>query len=382
VTAFGKASRRGFLKSAALNVLTGTSLLQGQVFGQVSGKKDKEERSLVSSVRLLGRQFLDNPVNITGLDGATSTQLPSGDAIWMFGDTVEGPFKSIRDLDLSQLCANTAAIVPRQDSSRGIKQFRFLAQPGGKRPRQPLPFAPDEAPNVHRVWPMHGVCVGEQLFVFYHRITLLKGVDVFLNFQLDGMGIARARIGEFDFKRLTAPDGTREFWKGNEPTFGVFVERADDYVYLWGSLATGMHLARTRAASIADLSSYEYLVEAPKQSKPNIAPRWASKFVPTAPLFDSVPNEMSAAVNGHLRMHVAFHSLHRENKIVMRTAPRITGPWSDPFVVYRPEKIADKDLIYATKEHPELARENGRVLYVTFVNSANYVPQLIEVTLK
>ena len=27
-------------------------------------------------------------------------------------------------------------------------------------------------------------------------------------------------------------------------------------------------------------------------------------------------------------------------------------------------------------------RENGRVLYVTFVNSANYVPQLIELTLK
>jgi len=79
---------------------------------------------------------------------------------------------------------------------------------------------------------------------------------------------------------------------------------------------------------------------------------------------------------------VAFHSLHRENKIVMRTAPRITGPWSDPQVVYRPEKITDNDLIYAAKEHPELAGENGRVLYVTFVNSANYVPQLIEVTLK
>jgi len=378
----GNVSRRGFLQSAAANLIAGATLWQRTSFGQTNPQKNDGENSLVSSVRPLGKQFLNNLVNVTGLDGATSLRLPSGDALWMFGDTVEGPFKSIRDLDLSRLCSNTAAIVPQQDSSQGIKKFRFLARPDGARPRQPLPFATGEDPAVHRVWPIHGTCVGQQIFVFYHRITLLKGVDVFVNFQLDGMGIARARAGDFEFERLTAPDGTREFWKGKDPTFGVFVERLDDYVYLWGSLATGMHLARTRPDSIADLASYEYLVDAPKQSKPDVAPRWTTKFTPTASLFDSVPNEMSAAYNPHLRMHVAFHSLHRENKIVMRTAPRITGPWSGPQVVYRPEKITDQDLIYAAKEHPELARENGRVLYVTFVNSANYVPQLIEVTLK
>jgi Domain of unknown function (DUF4185) len=382
VTYFGNASRRSFFKFAGFSALASATLRRSSSFGQVSAQKNEADNSLVSSVRPLGKQFLDNPLKITGLDGATSTQLPSGEALWLFGDTVEGPFKSIRDLDLSHLCSSTAAIVPQQDCSHGIKKFRFLAQPDGKRPRQPLPFVTGEDPAVHRVWPIHGACVGQETFVFYHRITLLKGVDVFVNFQLDGMGIARAQTGDFEFKRLIAPDGTREFWKGNEPTFGVFVEQTKDYVYLWGSLATGMHLARTRPRSIADLASYEYLVEAPTSNKPNTTLRWATKFSPTATLFNSVPNEMSAAYNPHLRMHVAFHSLHRENKIVMRTAPRITGPWSDPQVVYRPEKITDKDLIYAAKEHPELARENGRVLYVTFVNSADYVPRLIEVTLK
>jgi hypothetical protein len=382
VTYFGDSSRRRFLKAAAFNVVASATLCQRTAFGQATAQKDHAENSLVSSVRLIGKQFLKNSNNVTGLDGATSISLPTGDALWMFGDTVEGPFKSIRNLDLSQLCSNTAAIVPRQDCSYGIKDFHFLVQPSGQRPRQPVPFAPDEDRAVRRVWPIHGVCIGKDIFVFYHRITLLKGVDVFLNFQLDGMGIARAKVRDFDFMRLMAPDGTREFWKGKEPTFGVFVERSDDYVYLWGSLETGMYLARTRPDSIADLASYEYLVDAPRSSKPNIAPRWITKFTPTARLFDSVPNEMSAAYNPYLRKHVAFHSLHRENKIVMRTAPRIVGPWSDPLIVYRPEKIADKDLIYAAKEHPELARENGSVLYVTFVNSADYVPQLLEVTLK
>jgi hypothetical protein len=382
VTYFEKASRRCFFKSAALSVLASATLWQRTTFGQAVPQKNDAENSFVSSVRLLGKQFLDNRVGVTGLDGATSIVLPSGDALWLFGDTVEGPFKSIRDLDLSNLCSNTGAVVPRQDTSHGIKKYGFLAQADGKRPRQPLPFVSGEDRAVQRVWPIHGVCVGKQIFVFYHRITLLKGVDVFVNFQLDGMGIARAQTGDFNFERLVAPDGTREFWKGKEPTFGVFVEKEDDYVYLWGSLATGMHLARTRLALIANLASYEYLVDAPTPNKPDMALRWAAKFAPTAPLFDSVPNEMSAAYNPYLRKHVAFHSLHRENKIVMRTAPRITGPWSEPQVVYRPEKITDQDLIYAAKEHPELARKDGRVLYVTFVNSANYVPQMIEVTLK
>jgi hypothetical protein len=330
----------------------------------------------------LGNQFLDNRVGATGTDGATSIVMPTGESLWVFGDTVEGPFDTIHGFDLTRCCSNTAAIVPQQDASRGIKQFRFLAQDGGNRPRQIVLFAPGEDPAVYRLWAIHGTCVGQQVYLFYHRITLLKGVDVFVNFQLDGMGLARANLDKLQFTRLTAPDGTREFWKGNEPSFGVFVEKADDYLYLWGCLATGMHLARTRPESIEKLSSYEYLVEAPTVRQPNLAPRWSSAFQPTAALFDSVPNEMSAAYNPYLGKHVAFHTLHRENKIVMRTAPRITGPWSNGEIVYRPERIKESDLVYAAKEHPELARDSGRVLYVTFVNSTSYVPQLIEVRLK
>jgi hypothetical protein len=375
-------SRRHFLSAAIGGLIAGPSLSHSSVSGQSQEHPGPAIEPLIMSSRHLGNQFLDNPVGVTGMDGATSTLLPSGESLWVFGDTVEGPFKSIHGLDLSQLRSNTAAVVPRQAASRGIQQFQFLATPDGKRPRQIVPFAADEDPAVHRIWAIHGVCLARRIYLFYHRITMLKGVDVFANFQLDGMGIARGEIGEYRFERLTAPDGTREFWKGDQPSFGVFVERAADYVYLWGCLQTGMHLARTRPDSLEDLASYEYLVEAPDSTRPTVEPRWARRFEPTAKLFDSVPNEMSAAYNPHLGRHVAIHSLHREHKIVMRTAPRITGPWSDGEIVFRPERIADGDLIYAAKEHPELAEDHGRVLYVTFVNSATYVPQLIELTLK
>jgi hypothetical protein len=180
---------------------------------------------------------------------------------------------------------------------------------------------------------------------------------------------------------LPAPDKTSLFWKDTDPSFGVWVNRSDDYVYLWGCLMTGMHLARTHAQSVGDLSSYEYLVEAPTVDEPKVSPRWSPRFQPTGALFDAVPNEMSVSFNSHLNKFIAFHSLQREHKIVMRTAEKLTGPWSAPQVAYQPERIGDDDLIYAAKEHPELARENGKVLYVTYVNSATYIPQLIEVTL-
>jgi hypothetical protein len=374
-------SRRHFLKLAAEGFLAAASS-QGCMVRAQSPDAFTPANDLVSSVNKLGSQFLENRVGITGMDGATSTLLLSGESLWVFGDTVEGPFESIRKLDLKGLRSSTAAVVRRQDASHGIKQFRFLADETGRRPRQIVPFETDENPAINRIWPMHGIMVGQRVYLFYHRITLLKGVDVFVNFQLDGMGIARADVGELNFTRLSAPDGTCLFWKGQEPTFGVYVVHADEYVYLWGSLATGMHLARTRPSSLEDLANYEYLVEAPDLKHPAVSPRWSKHFQPTGKLFDSVPNEMSAAYNPHLRKYVVIHSLHRENKIVMRVAEQLTGPWSEPQVVYRPDRLANTDLIYAAKEHPELARDIGRVMYVTYVNSATYVPQMIEVILK
>ena len=103
---------------------------------------------------------------MTGADGATSTVLPSGKSLWVFGDTIEGEFKTIHGLQLGGFRSNTGAIVPRQDVSRGIKRFHFLAQENEKRPRQLVPFAAHEDPAVHRVWAIHGVCMGDKIYLY------------------------------------------------------------------------------------------------------------------------------------------------------------------------------------------------------------------------
>jgi hypothetical protein len=374
-------SRRNFLQMASA-----TAFCCAHASSKFAGGGEESTRTVSRlgdgvKVRHLGKQFLENSVGVTGADGATSLMLPGGRSLWVFGDTVEGPFVSIHGLDLTPLRSNTGAIVPQQDASAGIRKFEFLATPDGRRPRQLIPFADDEDPAKTRLWAIHGATVGERVYLFYHRISLLNGVDVFQDFRLEGMGLARAAVDDLQFTRLTTADGKRDFWTGKQPTFGVWVEPTPEYLYVWGSLMTGMFLARVPPERIEDLSAYEHLVEAPTHKRPDAAPRWAKEFNPSAVLFDSVPNEMSAAFNPHLRKHLAVHALGREGKIVVRTAPQRTGPWSEPQVVYEVKRERPDTFVYAAKEHPELARDGGQRIFVTYVNSASYIPELLEITL-
>ena len=341
-----------------------------------------QEQPIVKSVRDLGLQFLENDVNITGQDGITSILLPDGRTFWVFGDTIEGPFDTIRYHPLAEVLSNTGAIVPLQDLSNGIWQFEHLKSPDGKRPRQLIHFLPHEDKALHRLWAIHGACVEDHLYLFYHKITMDPVKDVFEAFALNGMGIARSDLARFEFERLKAPDGSYEFWKGDEPGFGVFIQEEGDYLYLWGSLDKAMFLARVRPQAIEELSAYEYLVQAPTLEHPDLKPRWSLTFSPSAPLFDHVPNEMSCSYNPYLGSFISLTTFEREDKLVIRTAPEITGPWGPPEVFYRPPKAKEDSLFNAGKEHPEFSRLGGKIIYMTYIDSSVYVPHLLEITLR
>lgn len=340
---------------------------------------------LVASVRDLGVQFAGNEAGITGQDAVSSIQLPGDETFWVFGDSVEGPFDTIRGFELTEVLSNTGAVVPLHDISHGVRQFRYLTEFPGGRARQLIDFIPPEHKSTQRLWAIHGVHVGGHLYLYYHRITMDPTLDVFETFTLDGMGVARGD-SDLRFERLKAPDGTYEWWKGDEPGFGVWVQQHGEHLYLWGSIqpeeksAGDMYLARVLPERIEDLSAYEYLVSAPTLANPGAEVRWSEKFTPTATLFSDVPNEMSASWNDHLGCFISLTTYRRDNILVMRTAPELTGPWSEPEVVFHPERSSDDALFNAGKEHPEFAREGGRVTYMTFIDSTVYKPHLIEIT--
>ena len=61
------------------------------------------------------------------------------------------------------------------------------------------------------------------------------------------------------------------------------------------------------------------------------------------------------------------------SSVVLRTAPALTGPWSEPVEAFRC-KDAELDPAlgcYAGKEHPEWAEQGGRVVYLTYASNAD-----------
>ena len=78
-------SRRAFLKSS-----TGVAGAVAVGIGFAEEPAAAKRRHRRSPGSQLGSQFLVNSVGVTGANGATSTVLPGGEALWVFGDTVEG----------------------------------------------------------------------------------------------------------------------------------------------------------------------------------------------------------------------------------------------------------------------------------------------------
>ena len=95
---------------------------------------------------------------------------------------------------------------------------------------------------------------------------------------------------------------------------------------------------------------------------------------------------MSVSWSGHLQRYLAVHSLDLTGKIVARIAPNPWGPWSAAVLLWsvevkRQQPLPYPILIYAGKEHPELSAENGRRIYLTYVEFEEYFPHLVEVSL-
>ncbi|GAB4318122.1 MAG: hypothetical protein Kow0059_11410 [Candidatus Sumerlaeia bacterium] len=377
----------------------------------------------VKSARDLGLQFTDNPHRMVGQDGAYSIPLGQGEALWFFGDTLIGartPGESLwfpggRRLgpgDMSghglieRLLTNSACIVNARTGRGGLRPYQYILDGRGSL-HQLVPRLAGEHPDEVRVWCFHGLAQGEAVWLFYQTVRMLADGPMPVNFEIIGSGLAAGRRGDWTFRRLAAPgaggpDGTI-WWPANQPQFGAAVlpSAGDGFLYVFGVLkdAGGVqrcHVARVPSDRIEDRAAYEYLAEpAPERqgaahegSGTKGGPAWTGDPRRSVPIMSGMPNELSVSWNPRLGRYLAVHSLDLTGRIVGRTAPHPWGPWSEPVVLWTvvpprlDYEVPYPPLIYAGKEHPELAEEDGRVIYVTYVEFEEYFPHLVEVELE
>ena len=338
---------------------------------------------------------------MVGQDGAYSIPLGDGSALWFFGDTLIGdrPEESLwyifgnpvggQDLSgkgpFEQMITNTGLILRDKTGRDGLNDFSYILNPDGKLRQLVLPLSDDD-PEKDRTWCMHGCKLGDKLYLFYMRILMLEegGDPLPVGFKIIGTGLAVASGPDWMFERVEH-NGSPLIWSADQPQFAaaVLIDAQAEWVYMYGSLQADeykyhAYLARARPDDMASIDRYEYFAGDPSA--------WSKEVYDATVMFSGMPNELSVSFNPYLGRYLAVHSVGLTGEIVGRTAARPWGPWSDATVLWKvepPEKpIPYPRIIYAGKEHPELADDNGRILYLTYIEFEEYFPHLIEVTLQ
>lgn len=351
----------------------------------------------VKSTKDLGPQFVNNKHKMVGQDGAYSIITEKG-LLFYFGDTIIGkriPGESLwypggepvghRDMSglggTEKMLNNTGLIVTDKDASKGIINFNYVLNSAGEI-KQLIPLLEDEDPDWIRVWCLHGVEVNNKLYLFFIKVVT-KDEGIFpVNFDIIGSGIAVGDTDTWEFKRIYN-NGSDILWKAEQPHFAAAVVKENSFLYLYGVVqdkegTQNCYLAKVRQNKIEELNEYQYYTG---------AGNWSDNIEEAEVLLSGMPNELSVSYNNYLNKYLAVHSLDLTGKIVGRTAEKPWGPWSEPVELYQVQVEREKELpyptlIYAGKEHPFLSKENGKIIYATYIEFEEYYPHLIEITLE
>jgi len=338
----------------------------------------------VTNARDLGFLFTKNNVKMIGQDGAYSIPINSNETLWLFGDTLIGTFDETGRRLIERMPNNTGLICRSKDAASGLTDFSYLTDKSGEL-RQLIPLLPDEPHNDYRIWGMHGCYINNKVYWYYIRVRILPEGQWPYKFDVAGSGLALADYPELNFKRVM-DENSSILWQKENPCFGVAVlsVKKNGFVYVYGSyLKDWKHhcsLARVPFDSLEYISYYEYLISP--------EPKWSHDRSKAISIMEGMPTEMSVSFNSYLGCYLAVHSMETRGRLVGRTSLHPWGPWSKPVVLWtskvplRNPLVYNGPLVYAGKEHPELAKENGKVIYLTCVEFEEYYPRLIEVILK
>ncbi len=295
--------------------------------------------------------------SVVSQDGGQSFAVPGG-AIWVFGDT----FKGSRFADGTPHFAGGAvscSIAFLGENARSYPPaFTYLVSSNGDAV-SPFAYFPDETAKRHGIWALGGIHVNGQYYLFYTLMEIFgKGQ---WDFRGVGSGLGRAKVALGPYERLR-PHGDWRF-----PVGAAQVLEADGWIYLYeikeNKGKQGVALARVRPEKIEDPDAYEFYTGA--------GPKFSSRQAAATFLVKNVPGQVSVAWNPYLAKYVMASSsdFDHPREIRFHVADTPYGPWSPPLArIEVPEYRQGKrvELVYCAYLHPELFRENGRVMNLTF----------------
>lgn len=328
----------------------------------MTGDDPRDLRRRVRAVRFLGPapRAAGRGWRVMGQDGGQSIDLGGGRTFFLFADSLLSA-DGAGGGGAQVLLANCGAVGTGSTLPDALASLRYRLDERG-RPRAILPERDDERRAHLRFWPAHGLRMADgTLLVFYLGIRFVNPRSSW-GFRNLGAGLARVDPRTGDSERLPAPGGGWCWWPahGDDLHFGVQVLREGDDAFVFLSSRDGLHshasVARVPVARLKDRAAYRFLT--PERT-------WSPDIAMRASL-GRASNDYSVSWNAHLGAYLMVFVDVYTKVLHLRLAERPEGPWGDPVALGKLPHQPGSELVYLAFEHPHLAKDRGRTVYVSY----------------
>jgi hypothetical protein len=321
-----------------------------------------------------------------GADAAYSIPLPDGRDVWIFGDTLYGEQRVVHGNN-PQMTHNSLGI--STCDAQGKWNLQYVVRQGSGNAESY--FSPQDP--QHWYWAMDGFVANGDLWVtllcIRHPSHPSPGA---MDFETCGSDLAQVshlnrdpQQWEVKYHPLVA-DGVKSYPSASAVVHG-------DYAYIFAMYEAGSRplvVTRIPLRGLNDPKDHlEYLAEDGS---------WKPGFDPAHAKAVMQPGITELSVRYHPGLGkwlaVMLEPQGFSDKVILRTAPDLTGPWTEGTVIYhipemQPGPTRDKNTFcYAGKEHPEFESQ-GELVFTYVCNTFDvpslgtnlkiYFPQLIRV---
>ncbi|MCZ7569848.1 MAG: DUF4185 domain-containing protein [Ardenticatenaceae bacterium] len=317
------------------------------------------------------RQARTDSWAIIGQDGGQSIDL--GDRIlFVFSDTL---FAALPNLYHNEsltapypvpagrqgiFLANSAGLSRGDDLRQALGEIRYYTDEEGF-PREIIePTGPEREQEV-RFWPEHGISLDGKVYLYYLGVQTVDRSSIW-GFHTLGAGLAVLDPESGACERIRRENDWC-LWRAevDDFHFGVQVLRDDEDVYVFASVRKGLLpsalLARVKADQIADPAAYEYLYTP--------QPEWGPDLEGALSLGES-GSEYSVSYNPYLGRYLMIYVEGYGKTLMMRTADRLFGPYSQPQQIGHLPHDRSSELLYLGFEHPTYRKNDGETVYITY----------------
>jgi hypothetical protein len=307
-------------------------------------------------------------------DGGQSFAVPGGTA-WVFGDTFLGFRDSEGEPHYTGGISCSIALL-KEGAAPFPPALEYWVDERGMA-KSPFELLPGESEEKNRIWPLGGVHLDGRSYIYYSLIEITDDEPPW-NFRGVGAGLARSESPIGRYERLR-PGGDWRF-----PIAPIQVLHVGEWLYLYeaGEIEgrKGVILARVPASRIEEPSAYEFFT--------GLGPTFSPHRDDARLLVEDVYGQVSIAWDEYLGKYLmaCASDFFRPHEILFRIADEPWGPFSPPVAgIQVPETHGKTKLIYGAYLHPELFRDAGRVIVLTFcpmLEKGFANPEMVEVELQ